>query len=96
MQIRRYVTPRRFQTELCWRLPAILCLEREELAVGVPWLEGEKDWVRIPAEEMVNGGVSFHVKSRYISEIRVQIWKKGSHERVYPALFGTRRVESGR
>lgn len=54
----------------------------------------EKDWGRIPAQEMVDERVSFQVRSGCISDIRVRFWRNVATAGYIPPFFWTRRALS--
>ena len=71
---------------------AIAYLEQEYLGFGV--LRWERKVIR--AEKIADGRVPLAARSGYISENRGTVQEKSRHGTVYPAVFRTRRGESGR
>ena len=71
---------------------AIACLKLRDLGFGV--LCWERKLIRV--EKIVDGKVPLPARSGYISENRGTVLKKSRRGRVYPAVFRTRRGESGR
>ena len=71
---------------------AIAYLEQEDLGFGVLCWERKV----ICAEKIADGRVPLAARSGYISENRGTVLEKSRHGRVYPAVFRTRRGESGR
>ena len=71
---------------------AIACLDQEDLGLGVFCWEQKV----IPAEKTADRRVPLPARSGYFSENWGTVLEKTRRGRVYPAVFRTRQVESGR